>query len=228
MPMPDTTSSTEHIESQASEKGRSRGQRGEGKASPETRDRLLRAAAHVFRHKGYVAATLAEIGQLADLRPATILYHFASKEALLEEVMTVGLGAPQQEVQRRLASAPRDATAADRLRIAIIGHLSALLMHNDFTAAGVINFHLAPPALRKRHHEKRSAYGDVWRELLRQAKDEGYLAGDVDLTVLRLFMIGGLNWSHEWYDPKGGRSIEAIGSDIARIVLGQTDTPLPA
>ena len=102
--------------------------------------------------KGYVAATLAEIGQLADLRPATILYHFASKEALLEEVMTVGLGAPQQEVQRRLASAPRDATAADRLRIAIIGHLSALLMHNDFTAAGVINFHLAPPALRKRHH----------------------------------------------------------------------------
>lgn len=84
--MPDTTSSTEHIESQASEKGRSRGQRGEGKASPETRDRLLRAAAHVFRHKGYVAATLAEIGQLADLRPATILYHFASKEALLEEV----------------------------------------------------------------------------------------------------------------------------------------------
>ncbi|KDB65342.1 transcriptional regulator, TetR family, partial [Bordetella bronchiseptica B18-5 (C3)] len=49
-----------------------------------------------------MAATLAEIGQLADLRPATILYHFASKEALLEEVMTVGLGAPQQEVQRRL------------------------------------------------------------------------------------------------------------------------------
>lgn len=206
-------------------KSRTRGQRGEGKGSPETRDRLLRAAAHVFRHKGYVAATLAEIGQLADVRPATILYHFESKEALLEAVMTVGSETPHEEVLRRLEGAPKDANAAERLKIAIIGHLSALLMHSDFTAAGVINFQLAPPALRKRHHDKRIAYGEVWRGLLQQAQLEGYLAGDVDLSVLRLFMIGGLNLSHEWFDPRG-KSVEAVGAEITRIVLGQTSMPL--
>lgn len=47
------------------------------------------------------------------------------------------------------------------------------------------------------------------------------LASLLTSSVLRLFMIGGLNLTHEWFDPKG-KSVEAVGAEITRIVLGKT------
>jgi TetR/AcrR family transcriptional regulator len=77
-----------------------------------TRERLLRAAVDVFDRKGYAAASVREIVELAGVAKPALYYHFGSKERLL---LTV-LDAAAQEFSRATDRALlRPGTARDRL-----------------------------------------------------------------------------------------------------------------
>ena len=53
--------------------------------SPE--DRILVAAARLFRQKGFGGTSLREIARAADLYPGSIHYRYATKESLLLGLM---------------------------------------------------------------------------------------------------------------------------------------------
>jgi len=186
--------------------------------SKQTRERILDAAARIFRRRGYAATTLDDIARIAKLRAASIYYYFNSKDHLFEEVLDIGIDRIHREVRRRLDAAPAGASFRDRIRIAIEVHLATLLRHSDYTAANVINYGLAPEIIRRRHRERREAYGDLWRDLLGKAKVAGEIAADADLSLMRLFMIGALNWSQEWYHPKG-KTIAQLADEICRMIF---------
>jgi AcrR family transcriptional regulator len=48
----------------------------------ETRQRILDAAAGLYRERGVVATTMQEVARRADVAPGTVLNHFASPDAL--------------------------------------------------------------------------------------------------------------------------------------------------
>ena len=48
----------------------------------------------------------------------------------------------------------------------------------------------------------------MWDEALKEASAAGLVRGD--LRLLRLAMLGSLNWSLQWYSPKGSLSIEEL------------------
>jgi AcrR family transcriptional regulator len=188
------------------------------KKSARTRVRILDAAAAMFRRKGYAATTLNDIGKLARMRAASIYYHFASKEQILAEVLDIGIDRIHDAVRCRVDAMPAEASHRQRLRMAVEVHLATLLQHSDYTAANIINYGLSPADVRARHHTRREAYGDCWRQLLGDAQAAGEIAAEVDLSLLRLFLIGALNWSHEWYRP-GSKSPAAMADEICAIVF---------
>lgn len=53
----------------------------------DTRERILAEALHLFSAGGFRGTSLAEIGRAAGVTKATVLHHFASKEALFVEVL---------------------------------------------------------------------------------------------------------------------------------------------
>lgn len=171
------------------------------KKSEITRTLILDAAARMFRRKGYEATTLNDIGKLVGIRAAAVYYHFESKENLLEEVLDIGIDRIHEAVRQAVEAMPPDATHRERIGLAIRIHLATLLQRSDYTAANIINYGLSPENVRTRHHTHREAYGDCWRKLLQDARDAGEIGTHVDLSLLRLFLIGALNWSHEWYRP---------------------------
>ena len=173
------------------------------KKSATTRVRILDAAAKRFRRTGYAATTVNDIAKLARVRAASLYYYFESKDELFEEVLNIGIDRIFEKVRRAVEAMPSDATYRQRIQVATETHLITLLKHSDYTAANIINFGLAPTAIRTRHHRRREAYGDFWRALLKKAQLAGEIRRDVDLSLFRLFLIGALNWTEEWYRREG-------------------------
>ncbi len=188
------------------------------KKSARTKTRILDAAATMFRRQGYAATTLNDIGRLAGLRAASIYYHFASKEEILAQVLDIGIDRIHETVRRTVDALPAGTSHRQRIRVAVEVHLATLLQHSDYTAANIINYGLSPDEVRAHHHNHREAYGDYWRKLLGDAQTGGEIAAGVDLSLLRLFLIGALNWSHEWYQPKE-KTVPAMAEEICGIIF---------
>jgi AcrR family transcriptional regulator len=183
-----------------------------------TRERILLEAARLFRHHGYAATTLREVADAAGIKAGSIYYHFESKEQILDEVLDKGIVSVFAAVRQRVEALPPDATARDKLAAAIEGHLWGLLHHGDFTSANIRIYGQIPTPAKNRHRKIRREYADFWDALLEDALRRGELRPDIDTAVARLFVIGALNWTVEWYNPQKG-SFEDFVKQITTIVF---------
>jgi AcrR family transcriptional regulator len=183
-----------------------------------TRDQILAQAARLFRQHGYAATTLRQIADAAGIKAGSIYYHFASKEEILGVVLDAGIEAVETAVRSRIGALAADASHRERIAAAIEGHLSGLLQHGDFTSANIRVYGQIPPRAKARHRIVRRAYADYWDGLLQRARDGGELRSDVNLDVIRLFLIGALNWTVEWYQPRRG-SFDDFAAQITDIVF---------
>lgn len=190
-------------------------------ADTATRQRVLLEAARLFRHHGYAATTLREVADASNIKAGSIYYHFESKEQILGEVLDKGIQVVSDAVHERVEALPKTASARDRLSAAIEGHLWGLLHHGDFTSANIRIYGQVPTAAKTRHRLVRRAYADYWDGLLEDALARGELRPDANPTVIRLFVIGALNWTVEWYNPQKG-SFQDFVKQVSAIVFDGT------
>jgi len=80
------------------------------------RERLLDAAERVVVESGATHLTLDAVAKSAGVSKGGLLYHFPSKEALLEGMLTRHFDDVDAEVTKRLTTRAGKATRADRLR----------------------------------------------------------------------------------------------------------------
>jgi AcrR family transcriptional regulator len=183
-----------------------------------TRDQILQHAARLFRHQGYAATTLRQIADAAGIKAGSIYYHFGSKDEILGVVLDAGIDAVMTAVTTRIAALPPGASFRDKIAAAVDGHLYGLLHHGDFTSANIRIYGQIPPAAKARHRVVRRTYARYWDELLQAAVAAGAVRTDANLAVIRLFLIGALNWTVEWYNPKRG-SFKTFSAQITAIVF---------
>jgi AcrR family transcriptional regulator len=209
-----------HLEAtQAGSPDEANGANGNGtRKSERTRRRILDAAAKVFRERGYSGARLADIAAEAGMQAGSLYYHFDSREALVEEVMRVGNQHSGQIVAARLESLPADAGPLERLRAAIHAHLLAVLSISDYASATIKLIGQVPDDIRERQLVDQRRYGSLWRGLLEAGVAAGVIRDDVNPSVIRMAILGALNWSVEWYHPDGSPP-DVIAGDIATMVL---------
>lgn len=183
-----------------------------------SRAKILDAAALAFRQKGYAATTLNEIADAAQMKAGSLYYHFDSKEKLLEEVLDIGMHRVHEAVEdsqdQLLAGTPHE----ERIKAAVEAHLTMLLKHGDYTSANIRIFGQVPEDVRRRHLRLRNAYAALWRDLLTRAQKAGALRKDVDLALVRMLLMGALNWSVEWYKP-GKKSIRAMADHMCLMLF---------
>ncbi|WP_289043957.1 TetR/AcrR family transcriptional regulator [uncultured Aliiroseovarius sp.] len=170
----------------------------------KSRDRILSASAILFREHGYAGVSMRKIAESCEMKAGSLYYHFASKDQILTEVLNIGIQKVHAAVARSLSDAPAGATAIDKLKRAISGHLHALLEYSSFTSANVRIFRQVPDEIQNSNLEVRRAYEALWDGFLQELQDAGELRNDVDPRSLRLMLIGALNATLEWFDPALG------------------------
>jgi AcrR family transcriptional regulator len=185
--------------------------------SARTRTRILDAAAHVLSTKGYAGMRLTDVADYADLQAPAIYYYFPSREDLIEEVMWVGIAGMREHLVDVLSALPSEMTPLGRILVAVEAHLRHELEISDYTTASIRNSGQVPEKIRKRQLAEEAKYGEVWRALIKDAAAEGEIRADLDLHIAQMLVLGALNWTAEWWNPKRG-SLDAIVTNAQSFV----------
>lgn len=186
---------------------------------PEMRQRVLDAAAKLFRDKGYAATTVREVAECCGIRAASLYYHFPSKDDILAEVFDYGVRHVSDAVRAAVEQLPDSASSYEKVRAAIVAHLESFFVYGDYTATNIRVFRQAPREVQRRNRRLRDRYDSWWQALLEEAERRGELRPGVDLAVARLFLIGGLNHTLEWYTKRGGASFGELAGRYADLIF---------
>lgn len=185
--------------------------------SSRTRRRILDSAAQVFAAHGYADSSLRDIAEAAGTKAGSLYYHFASKDELVEEVLLFAISEIEQHVRAAVAALGPDATPLDKIATAIQAHTESVIERTDYAKALMRITGQVPAAIRDRHGRFMRIYGEYWAQLLEEARDAGEIRVDLDLTVVRLLIIGAMNWTIEW--PTGLWSPNAIAATLSKLVF---------
>ena len=174
------------------------------------RDEILRAAASMFRTRGFSDTGMRDIADAARLSAANLYHYFRGKDEILfycqDRALDRMLHVVAETRRRRLP-------AIERLRVVLASHVQVMLDEVEGATAHLQTDAL-PPALRQRVVAKRDRYERALRTIIAGGVARGeFVAPDPALAARA--MLGALNWTVTWFSPTGPRSAAEIGDDIA-------------
>lgn len=159
----------------------------------QARERIISVAESIFNKQGVDGASMRDIAAAAKMQPASMYYHFASKDELVWAVWQKG-GIDQLE--RINAAIACEKEPWRRMETACITHVAGLL---DWRRANQVLFvmppWLYPESIKARVIALRDQYEQVFVKLI----DDLPLRPGTDRRYLRLAIIGALSWSLYWF-----------------------------
>ena len=156
---------------------------------PEMRQKVLDAAARLFRDRGYAGTTMRAVAGRCGIRAASLYHHFPSKDDILAEVFDYGVRRVAAAVRAAVDRLPPSASAHDKVRAAVHAHLESFFVYGDYTASNIRVFGQAPRPVQRKNRGLRDRYEAYWHLLLEEARQRGELRRGVDLSIARLFLI---------------------------------------
>ncbi len=174
------------------------------------RQELVRAAAKLFRRKGFDATSTRDIAAAVGMRSGSPFYHFKSKEALLYVVMDEGMRSAIAQQSAAWSQAQADTLPARaQLRVLVRNHFDVMLgAGQDFIPVMLYESRSIAPRQRSQLAELQSVYEGAWVPVLTRLHATGELQADVKLA--RLLIFGALNWSVQWFDRRKSASLEDL------------------
>lgn len=169
------------------------------------RRELTRQAARLFAEKGYHGTSLADLAEAMGVRKPSLYSHMTSKQGLLLETMREGAEA----FHRALDAIPEDASATDKIRLALRGHLRVVAEQLDVATVFVREWRYLEGGPREQILHERRRYEERIRALFREGRELGELRSDLDDGSAALLMLSAANWAYTWLRPGGETDILA-------------------
>ncbi len=177
---------------------------------------IVRAAGRLFREKGYSATTIRDIAGAVGMRSGSPFYHFKTKHDMLLAVVLEGIRDIHAAVE---VEARKDSPPRARFEAMLRAHLRQLLGEEgrDFAAALLHESRHLEAAELAEITALKDRYEAMWQALLKELKKTGEIADDS--RTARLFLMGAMNWTVQWYRPEGPKGIDALAKQLAAFVL---------
>jgi TetR/AcrR family transcriptional regulator, cholesterol catabolism regulator len=167
---------------------------------------IVRAAARLFREKGFEGTTVRDIAGAVGMQSGSPFYHFGSKVEMLVAVMEEGL---RQGLETTRAVLARELPPRERLRALVEAHLRTI--HgpgSDFIPVLLYDWRSLPEAEQRRIVAWRDRYDAAWQSALEALRADGLLA--VEPKLARLFILGAINFTALWYRRGGALSLAEV------------------
>lgn len=176
------------------------------------REFILETVGAMFASHGYEATSMRDIGAAVGVMPATLYYHFPSKEDLFVTVVEESVA----KIQRAVESAIEGIEDPwERLRAALIAHVGALLDREGFRVLVVLQLPLGISA------EARQALIDHRKRFERRflpLLDPFVLPGRLTRSFARNFVLSLLNSIPIWYHAEGSASPRDVADQLCDMI----------
>jgi AcrR family transcriptional regulator len=171
---------------------------------------ILRAAAGVFRRRGYHGASVDQIASALNMAPGNLYYYFRNKEEILYVCHDYSLGLMLKELKEvEQSELPAD-RQIHRLIVAFV-HLFIDVLHGT---AWTLEVEALSPPLLKKVIAKRDRIDKGFRRILTDGIRTGVFA-QRDPKLAAFVMFGAINWIPRWYDPAGRSTSHEIAQAFA-------------
>jgi AcrR family transcriptional regulator len=178
--------------------------------SERKRIEILRAAAGVFRRRGYHGASVDQIASALNMAPGNLYYYFRNKEEILYVCHDYSLTLILKELKDVEQSQLPPDRQIHRLIVAFV-HLFIDVLHG--TAWTLEVEALSPPMLKK-VIAKRDRIDRGFRKILAEGMRSGLFARR-DAKLVAFVIFGAINWIPRWYDPAGRATTHEIAQAFA-------------
>ena len=136
-----------------------------------------------------------------------------SKQQLLFETMREGARA----FHAALDEVPEDATAVDRIRVALRGHLGVVADQLDVATVFTREWRYLNDEYRDEILSERRRYEQRFRTLFREGIEAGELRSDLDAGTAALLTLSAANWAYTWLVP--GRDTDELADRFTAIFV---------
>lgn len=184
---------------------------------------IISAAVAVMAEHGYHGTSVRDIADRADLSPASLYNHFASKQQILVAIMERGIDELLRRTRAALKEAPRD-DPAGRLRAIVAVHVLYHLEDQRGTLLGTSELRALEDPVRTTHAAKRMRQQRIFEDVLTDGAKRGAFATPYPVDAARAIVtmctaVAG------WYRPDGPLSREEITHRYEQLALAAAGAP---
>ncbi len=181
----------------------------------DRRERLLDAAARLFREHGYERTSVRQLAEAVGILSGSVFHHFSSKEEILLEVMRSTI---ERMIARLREASDSGAAIEEKLFNLIRAELE--LLHGptrDGVAVTFFQWHSLGQDNQRSILSMREDYEKIWLNALEQARKQGLI--DTDPFVTRRLLTGANGWTIYWYKADGPLGLDALASQVCQLML---------
>lgn len=185
--------------------------------STTRREELLSIAAGLFAERGLRATTVRDIADSAGILSGSLYHHFASKEAIVDEILRGFLDALFGEYRRIVDSG---LTPRETLEELVRASFEAIHRHRDEVAIYQDELkHLRGNPRFDYLRERNTEFRDMWTDVLSRGMASGDFRSDLDTRLTYRFLRDTVWVAVRWYRPEDSNDHAAIAAQYLTIVL---------
>jgi TetR/AcrR family transcriptional regulator, cholesterol catabolism regulator len=183
------------------------------------REEIIQAAAHVFRDRGFEAATLRDVAAAMGTDRASLYYYVGSKEELLQEIVREALG---RDIAA--AKAVKASRASTQEKVGSLIQAMVNSYANNYPHMHVYIEDLGRIARQDSEWSidviaRTRTYESLVNSILSKGQRDGTLRKDLPVELSALALFGMINWMHRWYRPNVKWSPEVVAHTYTEIFL---------
>lgn len=180
------------------------------------RERILNAAARLFRDRGYKSTTVRDIAAEVGILSGSLFYHFKSKEQMLVEMVREAVISMCVGAERLIAPI---SDPVDRLRVLVRFELDCFAgsQTRDYFAVMVSEWRDVPVSVQPEMRVMRQRYQALVRTVIDECDAAGLLRLEPDAAAKVLH--GATTGAVTWFRSSGRYGVEEFARILADLVL---------
>ncbi len=179
------------------------------------REDILRSASRVIANKGYKNATMEDIAAELLMTKGALYYYYKNKEEILYSCHEVILSVAIKNMETIYSE---ETSSLEKMKKAIKMHLDIVIREKEVFSLIVKPEKVFSESNIKELIERRDNYTAMFDKIM----DEGVRRKEFTILnkkMLRMIILGAINWVQIWYSPEGEFSKKEIEEIYAEHLL---------